>query len=341
MPTKKHTILIVDDTPVNINLLKGILSPYYLVKIATRGALALRVADKEPRPDLILLDVMMPDMDGYAVCQQLKSKASTRDIPVIFVTARDQAEDEARGFELGAADYLIKPVSVPVVLARVRTHLTLADERLLLADVVRERTEQLEQLKIELIKQLGRAGEFRDNETSAHTMRMAQFSRLLAERSGIEPVQCEILLHAAMLHDVGKIAVPDAILRKPDKLTAEEFAIIQQHCENGVKIIGTHDTEILRMAREIALSHHERWNGSGYPNGLQGEEIPVLGRIAALADVFDALTSIRPYKRAWPVEEALELIAKEAGAHFDPQLAQLFISLEPELRQIMATYQDE
>jgi putative two-component system response regulator len=339
-PQDKRTLLIVDDTPENIDLLRGILSPAYAIKVATSGRLALKLVNMKPLPNLVLLDVMMPDMDGYEVCRQIKGNAATRHIPIIFITARGEVDDVAHGFALGAADYITKPINAAIVQARVRTHISLHDERLLLEDQVRERTRQLEQLQLELILQLGRAAEFRDNETSAHTLRMAHFTHLLARRAGVGEKQADTLLYAAMMHDVGKIGIPDSILLKPGKLTDAEFKVIKTHCEIGANIIGKHDAEILRMAREVALTHHEKWNGQGYPHGLKGDEIPLVGRISALADVFDALTSLRPYKQPWPAEEAFALIAREAGEHFDPELAQLFISLEPELRRIQETYKD-
>ncbi|MDP1524380.1 MAG: response regulator [Rhodocyclaceae bacterium] len=338
--TAKRTVLVVDDTPENIDLLKGILSPEYAIKVATNGRLALKLVTLAPKPDLILLDVMMPDMDGYAVCQQLKANEETRSIPVIFITAKGEVEDVAHGFALGAADYITKPISAPIVLARVRTHMSLHDERLHLEDLVRERTRQMETLQAELILQLGRAAEFRDNETSAHTMRMAHFTQALALEAGMNPSQAEMLRLAAMMHDVGKIGIPDDILLKPGKLTAEEFDVMKRHCEIGVKILGDHDMELLRMAREIALTHHEKWSGAGYPRGLKGENIPLIGRISAIADVFDALTSPRPYKKPWSVEDAFDLIRKEAGEHFDPRLAELFLSMEPKLREIQNTFKD-
>ncbi len=337
---EKRTVLVVDDTPENIDLLKGILGPEYGIKVATNGRLALKLAMLSPKPDLILLDVMMPEMDGYEVCRQLKASEETRAIPVIFITAKGEVEDVAQGFALGAADYITKPVVAAITLARVRTHMKLHDERLHLEDLVRERTRQLEDLQAELIYQLGRAAEFRDNETSAHTMRMAQFTHVLAKEAGVPQKQADALLLAAMMHDVGKIGIPDEILLKPGKLTPEEFDVIKTHSEIGAKIIGEHDAELLRMAREVALTHHEKWNGTGYPHGLKGEDIPLYGRLAAIADVFDALTSPRPYKKSWPIEDALALVQKEAGEHFDPQLAQLFIALEPTLRHIQETYRD-
>ena len=336
----KHTILIVDDMPENIDLLKGVLMPLYDITVATNGRLALRLAELEPRPDLILLDVMMPGMDGHEVCRRLKGNEATRPIPVIFVTSMDEVDNVARGFELGAADYIIKPVDAPVVLARVRAHLSLNDERLHLNDLVRDRTRELESMHMELILQMGRAAEFRDNETSAHTMRMAKYSSLLARHVGMSEKQADMMHYASMLHDVGKIGIPDYVLLKPGKLTEEEFSIMKRHSEIGGDIISKHNSELLNTARTIALSHHEKWNGKGYPLGLKGRDISLEGRISALADVFDALTSQRPYKQPWSVDDALAFIKSEVGEHFDPELALLFISLEPELRRIKDAYQD-
>jgi putative two-component system response regulator len=336
----KRTVLVVDDRPANIDLLCDLLGPMYTVRVATNGPLALKLAAMAPAPDLILLDVMMPGMDGYEVCTRLKASAATRAIPVIFITARADAKDVARGFDLGAADYITKPFDVRIVLARVRTQIALHDERLFLEDLVHDRTQRLEKLQMELIFQLGRAAEFRSNETSAHTMRMAHFARLLGRHAGMSERQADTFLYAAMMHDVGKIGIPDNILLKQGKLSDEEFAAMKLHPEIGARIIGHHDAEVLQMAREVALTHHEKWNGTGYPHGLKGEAIPLSGRVAALADVFDALTSPRPYKKAWSVADALAYIKDQAGEHFDPILARMFVSLEAEIRQIQATYKD-
>ncbi|MBF0165308.1 MAG: response regulator [Magnetococcales bacterium] len=343
----RKRLLIVDDTLENIDLLKEILAPHYRLQVATSGRLAIRVALSSTPPDLILLDIMMPDMDGYETCQILKQDPRTRDIPVLFVTAKSQVADEIRGFELGAADYLIKPVSAPKVLARVRTHLALNDQRRLLADEVTRRTAQLEQrnreleeTRIEVIRQLGRASDYRDNETGMHVMRVAGFTRLLALKAGLCEAEAEAMQLAAPLHDVGKIGIPDEILLKNGKLTPEEFEVIKRHPEMGFKIIGDQKSDILHLGAEVALTHHEKWNGSGYPRGLTGEGIPVCGRIVALADVYDALTSIRPYKRSWSVDDALNLIRAEAGGHFDPYLAGLFLEMRPEVEQVMRCYQD-
>lgn len=344
--TEKNSLLVVDDTPENIDVLRGILGAEYSVKVANSGQLALKIVAAQP-PDLILLDVMMPGMNGYEVCRRLKENEATRHIPVIFVTALGEAEDETRGFELGAADYIVKPVSPPIVRARVRAHLGLADQRRYLAHLVAERTgelersnRQLEQTHLVMLKQLGRAADYRDNETGMHIVRVGNFSKLLGMAAGFLESQAELLMYASMMHDIGKIGVPDRILLKPGKLTAEEFEVIKKHPEIGAEIIGEHDAEVLKMAKLIALGHHEKWNGQGYPHGLGGTDISIAARIVAIADVFDALTCIRPYKRAWPIEDALELIEKEAGQHFDPELARLFLGMETEVRRIATEYSD-
>ena len=344
--TGKDTLLIVDDTPANIDVLRGILGADYAIKVANSGPLALKIVASQP-PNLILLDVVMPGMDGYEVCRQLKANEATRHIPVIFVTALGEAEDESLGFELGAADYIVKPVSPPIVLARVRAHLALSDQRHGLQQLVAERTSELErsnrqlaQTHLVMLKQLGRAADYRDNETGMHIMRVGNFSKQLGRAAGFLESRAELLMYASMMHDIGKIGVPDHILLKPGKLTPEEFEVIKTHPEIGAEIIGEHDVEVLKMAREVALGHHEKWNGQGYPHGLNGEFIPVVARIVAIVDVFDALTCVRPYKRAWPIEDALALIEKEAGQHFDPELARLFLGMEAEVRRITIEYGD-
>lgn len=342
------TILIVDDIPENLDVMKDILSPYYRVQVATNGRLALKVAMSPSRPDLILMDVMMPEMDGYEACQHLKQDDRTRNIPILFVTAKSEIEDEAKGFELGAADYLVKPVSPPIVLARVKTHLAMNDQLKLLEDQVEKRTAQLqirniemEETRIEVIRQLGRAAEYRDNETGMHVMRMSRYTKLLALKSGLSEPEAEQLLHAAPMHDLGKIGIPDHILLKPDKLTDAEFETIKTHPEIGYNIIWVQKAEILSLGGLIAYTHHEKWNGRGYPRNMQGEEIPLAGRMTAIGDVFDALTSTRPYKKPWSVDDALALIAREAGEHFDPRLAPIFVGLKSEIVKIMEQYLDK
>ncbi len=336
----KAKILVVDDTPENIDILVGILGEEYKVLVALDGEKALELARRNP-PDLILLDVMMPGMNGYQVCEILKSQAVTRYIPVIFVTALSEVADETQGFALGAVDYITKPISAPIVLARVKTQLALYDQKRLLESQVKERTKELDETRHEIIKRLGRAAEYKDNETGLHVVRMSYFARLLAQEAGLPAHFCELIYSAAPMHDVGKIGTPDAILKKPDKLDDKEWLEMQQHAVIGGEIIGEHSDPLLQMARRIALTHHEKWDGSGYPNQLVGEAIPIEGRIVAIADVFDALTSVRPYKQAWSVEEAMELLERESGKHFDPNLLVHFKAVLPEVTKVMARYQEK
>ncbi len=343
----QKTVLLVDDVPENLYLLREILSPHYRIQVAINGRIALRVALSKRPPDIILMDIMMPVMDGYEACRLLKEEERTRDIHILFMTARSDAEDEVRGFALGAVDYLIKPVSPAVVQARVRTHLAMRDQQKMLADQVDLRTAQLQIRNLELqetrqevIRQLGRAAEYRDNDTGLHIVRMSRFTHLLALHYGLSEPEAEELRIAAPLHDVGKIGIPDHILLKPGKLTPEEFAIIQRHPEIGFEIIGRQTSSILTLGASIALTHHEKWNGSGYPRGLQGEAIPLEGRIVALADVFDALTSPRPYKKAWTVDDTLALLTRSAGEHFDPRLTEIFVGLRSEIVAIMEQCQE-
>ena len=324
---RRPRLLLVDDEPTNLQVLRQILQQDYRLLFATDGARALELA-RAQQPDLILLDVMMPGMDGLAVCQALKAEAASAAIPVIFVTALSDSLDEARGFDVGCVDYISKPVSAPVVRARVRTHLSLV------------RMDELRESRMQVIQRLGRAAEYKDNETGMHVIRMSHFARLLALAAGCDAQWADDLMHAAPMHDVGKIGIPDAILQKPGKLTSEEWAVMRTHPEVGAQIIGEHPSGVLRLARSLALEHHEKWDGSGYPAGLAGEAISLEARIVALADVFDALTSERPYKAAWPVEQAMALITEQAGQHFDPALVALFVPLLPQLLQVRQRWAD-
>lgn len=334
----KQLVLVVDDTPDNIDVLSSVLRPEYRVKAALNGERALQIANAEPMPDMILLDIMMAGMDGYEVCRQLKANPATSNIPIIFVTARNQEEDEKKGLELGAVDYITKPISPAIVLARVHTHLSLYDQNRVLERKVRERTEELLDTRLEIIRRLGRAAEYRDNETGLHVIRMSHYSRLIAEAVERGHAWSDLVFNAAPMHDIGKIGIPDNILLKPGRLDDDEWKVMRQHPAFGAAIIGDHGSELLKMAKEIALTHHEKWDGSGYPNGLKGEEIPLTGRIVAIADVFDALTSQRPYKQAWPVEEAVKLIDVNAGVHFDPRLVPLFHTVMREILDIKEQY---
>lgn len=337
----KPTILVVDDIPDNIHTLSGVLSSDFKIKAATNGQKALQIAAGSPKPHLILLDIMMPEMDGYEVCEKLKSNPYTAEIPIIFVTAKAEVVDEEKGFMMGAVDYITKPISPPIVKARVKTHIALHNQNLDLAEQVKERTQQLEQSRLEIIQRLGRAAEYKDNETGMHVVRMSHYSRILAEQLDVSKRWVELIFHASPMHDIGKIGIPDRVLRKPGKLDNEEWDVMQQHVQIGGDIIGDSDSALLKLAQEIALYHHEKWDGSGYPHKLKGEDIPLSARIVAIADVFDALTSERPYKKAWPVEKAIGLIEEEAGKHFDPDLVPIFISKLDEMLEIRDSFKDE
>ena len=336
----RDSVLVVDDIPANIEVLSGILRGLYRVRASTSGARALAIAQSDTPPDIILLDVMMPDMDGLEICRRLKADLRTRHIPVIFVTAMSEIEDETEGFATGCVDYVTKPVSPPIVLARVRTQLALTHQNRELERQVRARTSELERTRLAVIRCLGKASEFKDDNTGLHVIRMSQYSRALGIAVGMNEVDADLLMLASPMHDVGKIGVPDSILKKPGKLTPEEWVLMQQHVEFGGLILGDQDSELLAMAKIIAMTHHEKWDGSGYPLALKGEDIPLVGRITALADVFDALTSVRPYKRAWTLEETLDFIRKERGRHFDPLLVDKLPQVLPEFERIKSFYAD-
>ncbi|MBF0472152.1 MAG: two-component system response regulator [Nitrospirae bacterium] len=334
----KQTILVVDDMPDNIELLTEVLNPYYRTKIATNGEKALKIAFSSSKPDLILLDIMMPGISGYDVCQKLKDNPDTRNVPVIFVTAMNEVTDEKKGLEMGAVDYITKPISPAIVLARVKTHLALYDQTRMLEHMVEQRTAELEKTRRQIIRRLGRASEFKDNETGNHVIRMSHYARLIAAAMGKSDEFVDILFNAAPMHDVGKIGIPDNVLLKPGKLDEEQWKIMRTHPKMGAEIIGTHSDELLKTAQIVSLTHHEKWDGSGYPNQLKGEEIPLMGRIIAIADVFDALTSDRPYKRAWTIEDAVRIIEEGAGTHFDPGLIAPFKSVLPDMIKIRDKY---
>ncbi len=321
----KKRLLLVDDEPVNLRVLKQVLEDEYRLVFARDGQSALKIAE-EQLPDLILLDVMMPGMTGFEVCEKLKESPATCGIPVIFVTALKDSVDEAKGLAVGAVDYISKPISPPVVKARVKTHLSLV------------RIDELVNTRFQVIQCIGRAAEYRDNETGTHVLRMSHFSKIIALAYGFSPERAEKLLHAAPMHDVGKIGIPDSIMLKPDKLTDEEFAVMKTHPQIGADILGEDNSELLVLARDVALTHHEKWDGSGYPKGLRGEEIPIEGRIVAICDVFDALTSKRPYKEAWTVDDAMKLIREQSGRHFDPELVELFIQELPKILEIKSQW---
>ena len=271
---------------------------------------------------------MMPEMDGFEVCRRLKQDAQLAAVPVIFVTALQDEADEEVGLECGAVDYITKPISTAIVKARVKNHLSLV------------RVDELQRTRLEIIQRLGRAAEYKDNETGHHVMRMSHYSQLIAQAMGKNERWCEKLLHAAPMHDIGKIGIPDAIMLKPGKLTDDEFDVMKTHPRIGAEILGNSTAELMVMAKNVALYHHEKWNGSGYPERLSGKDIPLEARIVALADVFDALTSERPYKRAWSVEEACEYIHDSRGEHFDPEVVEAFDQCLPDILKIKERWQE-
>ena len=340
------TVLVVDDERININLLVSLLGDHYTVLVAKNGEQALARAHGDPAPELILLDIMMPEMDGYEVLRRLRDDERTRAIPVIFITAMGEVGDETRGFEMGAVDYVTKPFSPAVVQARVKTQLSLerarrqlADQNRLLEEKVAERTRELELTRDITMHSLASLAETRDNETGNHIRRTQHYVRLLAEwlrehpkfRDHLDPATIDLLFKSAPLHDVGKVGVPDRILLKPDKLTDEEFEVMKSHTTLGRDAIDSAEhtlgegASFLRLIREIAYTHHEKWDGSGYPRGLAGDEIPISGRLMAIADVYDALISKRVYKPAFPHEKAVEIITEGRGKHFDPDMVDAFL----------------
>ncbi|HOI75492.1 MAG TPA: two-component system response regulator [Syntrophales bacterium] len=339
-PKEKQTVLIADDAPENLALMSSILKDQYNIKMANNGERALKLAMTGTPLDIILLDVMMPGMDGHEVCRLLKENVNTRKIPVIFVTSRDDVQDESLGFAIGAEDYITKPVSPPIVRARVATHLALYNQRKSLEDEVRKRTEEIEETRLEIIRRLGRAAEYRDNETGMHVIRMSNYCRLLAMALGMSQDEADLILFASPMHDVGKIGIPDKVLLKPGPLDEEEWTIMKRHCLYGTRIIGEHKSPLLKVAGVIALEHHERWDGKGYPRGLSETDIDLYARITAVSDVFDALTSWRPYKEPWPVDRAVQHMKNEQGRHFDPDLIAIFTERLPAILEIRKRFLD-
>ncbi|HTL97281.1 MAG TPA: HD domain-containing phosphohydrolase [Holophagaceae bacterium] len=336
----KAPVLAVDDTATNLAMLKAILREDCELSTASSGEEALRALGAGAAPALVLLDIGMPGIDGLEVCRRMKQDARLHKVPVIFITAHGEVADEAAGFEAGAVDYIAKPFSASVVRARVRTHLALADQRRSLEDEVASRTRELRKSRLEIIRRLGRAAGYRDDDSGQSVIRMSHYSAMLGRAIGLDEETVDTLFHAAPLHDIGKIGISEAILRKPGALNEEEWREMKEHTTIGALIIGKHEDPLLEMARIIAWTHHEKWDGSGYPQSLGGEEIPLPGRIIALADVFDSLTSVRPYKGAWEPEKAFTLIDKAGGTHFEPRLAEAFVSLKKDIMAIREKYPD-
>ena len=349
------TVLIVDDAPENLSILNDLLRPYYRVRVANSGIRALRVANSEPKPDLIMLDVMMPGMDGYEVITKLKDDPNTTDIPVIFVTALESSADEERGLMLGAVDYITKPLRPAIVIQRVKTHLELKaardwlkDRNAVLEAEVERRMEENLLIQDVSIRALAHLAEIRDLETGNHLRRTQGYVQVLAMHlkshprfsNFLTPRNIQLLLKSAPLHDIGKVGIPDHILLKPGKLTPEEHEIMKTHSQMGYFALeqaekdAERPIDFLAIAKDIALCHHEKWDGSGYPAGLAGDAIPIPARLMALADVFDAIIFQRAYKPPLPFEQALDFIKEKRGSHFDPDVVDAFLACLDEFQSI-------
>lgn len=361
MNDSRKTILVVDDVLDEIAVLEEILRDTYRVMTAMNGEAALSAAQGNPRPDLILLDIMMPDMDGYETCRRLTQNSATADIPIIFLTAKTGTVNEKLGLDLGAEDYISKPPSPPIVLARIKTHLRLKSTR----DFLKNKAEYLESevdrraREIALVQDvtmiaLGSLAETRDNETGNHIRRTQNYIKILAERLSnhprfrqyLTPLYIDRLYKSAPLHDIGKVGIPDSILKKPAKLDPEEFAMMKTHTTIGYNAILAAERSLgsyssfLSIARDLAWAHHEKWDGTGYPRGLSGDKIPLAGRLMAIPDVYDALISVRVYKAAFTHEESIELIRKGMGIQFDPDITLAFLDISEWFRNISISFTD-
>lgn len=341
-------ILVVDDERTSLILMKRLLQASGYSDIVLIQDSCEVMAEYQAAPtDLILLDIQMPHLTGFDVIEQLAALQDPLMPPILVLTARHGRGEMLRALKSGAHDVIRKPFDQAEVAARVRNmldvrlaHKMLYNQKDVLERIVRERTHQIRETRLQVVQRLGRAAEYRDNETGRHILRMSHSSALLAQQLGWNDAQCEIMLHASPMHDVGKIGIPDYILLKPGKLTPDEWQIMQTHASIGGDILSGDDSELLQLAREIALTHHEKWDGSGYPLGLAGDAIPISGRIVALADVFDALTSERPYKKAWSIDAALDWIQEQTGKHFDPAVVTVFLQLVPEILNIRNRFSD-
>jgi putative two-component system response regulator len=359
--TQKATVLVVDDTPDNLSLMSGLLKDLYKVKVANSGEKAIKIVQSDSPPDLILLDIMMPGLSGYDVCKILKSEVATRDIPIIFLTAMTGTDDEKKGLELGAVDFITKPVNPPIVMARVATQLHvkaaadfLKDQNVYLETEVTKRTAELSAVQDVTIMAMASLAETRDSDTGNHIRRTQYYVKALAEKLRTHPrfsayltdTTIETLFKSAPLHDIGKIGIPDRILLKPGKFTADEFEIMKSHTTLGRDAIVRAEEQLnlkvdfLNCAKEIAYYHQEKWDGSGYPTGIKGDAIPISARLMAVADVYDALISRRVYKDGMSHEKAVSIIVEGRGSHFDSSIVDAFLELQDEFRAIALRYAD-
>jgi len=342
---KEAKILIVDDQPANVTLIEKMLDiDGYMNVISTTDPTQVEAIYMEQNSDLVLLDLNMPVMDGYQVLARIR-EVDPDYPPIIVLTAQSDRESRIKALDLGARDFLAKPFDRVELMTRIRNMLevkimtkAMKNQNIILDGMVKERTQELNDTRLEVIRRLGRAAEYRDDMTGFHIIRMSRYSQSLAVAAGMSEAEAEVVLNASPMHDIGKIGIPDRVLLKPGKLDAEEWKIMQTHVDIGVEILSGSDSVLMNMAAEIAQNHHEKWDGSGYPRALTGEEIPLTGRVVAVADVFDALTTERPYKDAWPIEKAVEFLKEQSGKHFDPKLVELFIGILPDILQIRQQY---
>ncbi|MEQ6916372.1 HD-GYP domain-containing protein [Halomonas aquatica] len=345
---KTSGIVIVDDEPANLKLMDRMLRAegyQNLQLISDPREVVPRY--REEGGSLILLDINMPYLDGFAVLEQLQALDDRLLPPVMMLTAQTDREFLLRGLALGARDYITKPFDRAELMMRVRSQLEvhlgkrmLHEHNTVLEEMVRLRTEELSSTRLQVVRRLGLAAEYRDEETGEHILRMSKCCALIARELGWDDAQCELIFLASPMHDIGKIGIPDRILLKPGKFEPDEWEIMKTHVTIGAQMLDGDDSDLMRLARDIALTHHEKWDGSGYPNGIAGEQIPLSGRIAAISDVFDALSSPRPYKHAWPIEEVLALIKENRGKHFDPMVVDAFFRVLPAILEVRERYQD-
>jgi putative two-component system response regulator len=338
----KPLILAVDDSSDLLALMARALAADYEVKTADNGAAAVRICMDKPQPQLVLLDVEMPGMSGFDVCKMLKANPATAALPVIFLTGKGESKDEAQGLALGAVDYVTKPINAAVLKLRVRTHVALANRRAELERLVRERTAKLESAHVDLIHCLGRALESHESAAAGQRFRrMAQYVKLVAEAAGARPAACELLAKAAPLHDIGKLAIPADVLRRTGKLSAPDWEQVKRHPEYGAQIIGQHDDPLLQLARSIALTHHEHWDGTGYPKGLKGDAIPWAGRLVAVVDAFEAMTTTHFHREALSEAKAATEVVRLAGTRYDPKIVEAFKKALPALRKVRESIPDD
>ena len=342
--TKKHKILAVDDEVTTLKLLENTLKPLCEIRLTTSAEQALTYLEKES-PTIILLDVEMPGMNGYEMLKKVKNIPTASEVPVIFLTGRNDVESEVKAFEMGAKDYLHKPIIAPLVLARAKLHIELEEYRRDLNKLVLKRTQALQHLQEVIISMLADVTESRDENTGFHVSRTMWNVRLIAEKLketgqyDFSDESIDNLVKASQLHDIGKVRIPDLILLKPDILTTEEYTAMKKHTQCGFNLLSKavaklEEESLLNMAQEIALYHHERWDGTGYPQGLKGEKIPISARIMSIADVYDALRTERPYKKALPALEAKKIILEGKGSQFDPKLVDIFEEILPKLESV-------